>query len=68
MMEEKEKLISAKEAAKRLGISRASLSRFVRAKRIGVHRLGGRIMFSDEILESFKAATFHPPDDEKIPL
>ena len=58
---ETQKMISAEETAKRLGISRATLSRLVRENRIGHYRIGQRTMFTEEILKSFVESTFQPP-------
>lgn len=58
---EEQKMISAEETAKRLGISRATLSRLVRDSRIGHYRIGKRTMFSEEVLKDFAKATFQPP-------
>jgi excisionase family DNA binding protein len=60
-MEEKVNLISAKDAAHRLNISRGMLSRLVNAGRLGVYRIGDRTLFDEKILEEFKAAVFEPP-------
>jgi excisionase family DNA binding protein len=53
-------LFSAKEAARRLGISRATLSRLIAARKIGVYRTGVKTLFNQRILEEYKAQTFHP--------
>jgi excisionase family DNA binding protein len=58
---ETQKMISAEETAKRLGISRATLSRLVRENRIGHYRIGQRTMFTEEILKDFVESTFQPP-------
>jgi excisionase family DNA binding protein len=65
-MESSETLISAREAAKRLGISRASLSRLVRARRIGVYRVGGRTMFDESVIDAFKRSIYIGPMMERI--
>lgn len=57
-MEANESLITAKEAAQRLGVSRATLGRLMRGQRISFYRVGGRAMFSNSVLEEFKAAVF----------
>jgi excisionase family DNA binding protein len=62
-MEEKVNLISAKDAAHRLNISRGMLSRLVSSGRLGVYRIGDRTLFDEQILEEFKAAVFEPPCD-----
>jgi excisionase family DNA binding protein len=48
MSEVQEKLLSAKEAVVRLGISKPTLSRLCRDKKIGFYRVGMRILFSEE--------------------
>jgi excisionase family DNA binding protein len=58
MMEENKDLIPAKEAAQRLGVSRATLSRLVKRNSIGVFRVGARTMFNDAVLEDFKWSVF----------
>ena len=60
-MERNEPLISAKDAATKLGISTASLSRLVRENRIGVYRVGGRTMFDDEVLDAYKRSVYVTP-------
>ena len=60
-METNATLMSAKDAAKKLGISTASLSRLVRENRIGVYRVGGRTMFDEEILDAYKRSVFVMP-------
>lgn len=58
---EQQDLIPAAELCSRLRMSRATLGRLVRAKRIGFYRVGGRLMFDERVLSEFKAASFHPP-------
>jgi excisionase family DNA binding protein len=60
---ETEKMISAEETAKRLGISRATLSRLVQDNRIGHYRIGQRTLFTEEILKNFIEGTFQPPNE-----
>jgi excisionase family DNA binding protein len=60
-MEEKVNLISAKDAAQRLNISRGMLSRLIKSGRLGVYRIGDRTLFDEKILEEFRAAVFQPP-------
>jgi excisionase family DNA binding protein len=43
------------ETALRLGISASKLYQLVRARRISHHRIDGKILFSDEDIESFLA-------------
>lgn len=57
-------LIPAKEAARRLCMSRATLGRLVKLNRIGAYRVGGRLMFDEQILNDFIAASFQPPQRE----
>jgi excisionase family DNA binding protein len=63
-MEVNKDLINAKEAAQRLGVSRATLSRLVKHNRIGVFRVGARTMFDDAVLEDFKRRVFVQPAAE----
>jgi excisionase family DNA binding protein len=58
---EQQDLIPAAELCRRLRMSRATLGRLVRAKRIGFYRVGGRLMFDERVLSEFKASAFHPP-------
>lgn len=67
-MEEKINLISAKDAARRLNISRGMLSRLIKAGRLGVYRIGDRTLFDEKILEEFKQAVFEPPCDNERAL
>ena len=62
---EKQDLIPAAEFCRRLRMSRATLGRLVRSKRIGFFRVGGRLMFDEQILNEFKEATFHPPTENQ---
>lgn len=64
-MEKERGMISAKEAARRLGISRASLSRLVRDNSIGVYRIGGKTMFDETILDAYKRSVFVQPQAER---
>lgn len=59
-------MISAEETAKRLGISRATLSRLVRDNRIGHYRIGQRIMFEQQMLDEFKASVLQPATSFRI--
>jgi excisionase family DNA binding protein len=59
-MESKWELFSTKEGARRLGISPQSLREMVRRKRIGVFRIGGRLMFNQWVLDMFMASVFEP--------
>jgi len=64
---ETKRLLSAREAAERLGVSRATLSRLIKARRIGVFRVGTRTLFDNSIIDSFKSAVYQPPSDGKLP-
>jgi excisionase family DNA binding protein len=64
-MEKEREMISAKEAARRLGISRASLSRLIRNNCIGVYRVGGKTMFDETILDAYKKSVFVQPLAER---
>ncbi len=66
-MEGQQSLITAKETAKRLGISRPTLSRLVRKGRIGVYRVGGRTMFDEDVLDAFKRSVYVEPSGEVKP-
>ena len=61
-MEEKN-LIPAAIAARELHISRATLSRLVKSRKLGAYRIGHKLMFDRQILEQFKAASYEPPLD-----
>jgi excisionase family DNA binding protein len=58
-------LLTATEAARRLRISRASLSRLVRNNRIGVYRIGGRTMFDETLIDAFKESVYVEPREER---
>ncbi len=62
---EQNNLISAKETAKHLGISRANLSRLILKGLIGVYRIGGKTMFDEGILEAFKRSIYFEPAEKK---
>jgi excisionase family DNA binding protein len=49
----KEQLLTAKECAERLNISRASLSRLVAKGAIGYYRVGFKLMFSEAQISVF---------------
>jgi excisionase family DNA binding protein len=57
------RLLSAREAAAVLGVSRATLCRLIKAKRIGVFRVGTRTLFDNSILENFMTTVYQPPSD-----
>jgi excisionase family DNA binding protein len=56
-----DRLLSLPEAAQRLGISRRSLRAWVRQMRLGVVRLGRRVLFSPADLEKFIQANRSEP-------
>lgn len=60
-MADNDRLISAADAAKRLNISKAMLSRLVSSGRLGVYRIGHRTLFDEQIIDDFKAAAYQPP-------
>jgi excisionase family DNA binding protein len=62
-MDKEMNLIPAKAAALELNISRATLSRLVKSRRLGAYRIGHKLMFDRKILEQFKAASYEPPQD-----
>lgn len=62
---ETQNMYTAEETAKKLRISRASLSRLVQAGSIGYYRIGERTMFDEESLKNFREATFQPPVEEQ---
>lgn len=59
-MEEKQNLLSAAAVAKRLNISRATLSRLVASGQLGVYRVGHKTMFDEQLLNEYKAAILQP--------
>lgn len=62
-MNHNENLISAKETAKRLGISRAGLSRLVNSRRIGVYWVGAKMMFDEALIDAFKQSIYIGPNE-----
>jgi len=48
-----EKLYSEREAATKLGVSRITLLRMRQAGRVGFYRIGTRVLYGDEHLQSF---------------
>jgi excisionase family DNA binding protein len=58
---ETQKLYTAEEMAKKLRISRSSLTRLIQAGKIGYYRIGERTMFTEDSLNNFREATFQPP-------
>lgn len=61
-MEENKNLLSARQVAARLGISRPTLSRLIRDKKIGVYRIGTRTLFDDAVVEEYKQRRFVAPE------
>lgn len=59
-MENKMKLFATKEAARRLGINPATLREMVRKRKIGVCRVGGKLMFNQWILDLYLASVYEP--------
>lgn len=49
------RLFSAKEAARRLGISRATLSRLIQKKQIQFYRIGVKTQFDQKLLDEYMA-------------
>lgn len=62
---ENEKLITARETAKQLGISKPTLSRLVKSKQIGVFRVGQKTMFDKRIIEGYLRGVFVEPNSKK---
>ena len=60
---ETKRLLSAREAAERLGVSRATLSRLIKARRIGVFRVGTRTLFDSATLKHFMNTVYQAPSD-----
>jgi excisionase family DNA binding protein len=61
-MEEQGNLISAATAAKRLNVSRTTLSRLVCSGRLAAYRIGHRTLFDQKMLEDFKASVLQPAE------
>jgi excisionase family DNA binding protein len=55
-----DKLLSARDTAAQLGISRATLSRLVTRGKIGHYRIGDRILFSEKHISNYLASVEHP--------
>ncbi len=55
-----EKLLSAREAAEHLSISRATLSRLVSRGSIGHYRIGDRLLFSPTHIAAYLASVERP--------
>lgn len=60
-IEDKMGLFPTKEAARRLGISPPTLREMVRQQEIGVFRVGGKLMFSQWVLDLYLASVYEPP-------
>jgi excisionase family DNA binding protein len=48
-------MFPVKEAAKKLGISATKLRQLVSRREISFYRIGGKILFSDELIQDFLA-------------
>lgn len=55
-----EKLLSARETAAQLSISRAALSRFVARGSIGHYRIGDRVLFSQKHIDVYLSSVERP--------
>jgi excisionase family DNA binding protein len=66
MSEVTEKLLSAKEAVERLGISKPTLCRLMQRGKIGYYRVGMRVLFSDKHISDFLAACEHKPKEMQV--
>lgn len=64
-MENQSSLMSEKQAAQRLGISRPTLLRLRRRGAIGFFRVATRVLFSEEHLQDFLARVERRPKDSK---
>src|SRR5262245_21848119 len=53
-------MISIKVAGSRMGISRSKLYQLVQRRAIAHYRIGGKILFSEEIIEQFLAESLVP--------
>jgi len=58
-----EKLLSAREAIAKLGISRPTLSRLQQKGSIGHYRIGVRVFFSERHISEFLAAHEQPANE-----
>ena len=56
-----ERLLSAKEAVAKLGISKPTLCRIMQRGEIGFYRVGARVLFSEEHITTFLEACEHKP-------
>ncbi len=59
-MDENQNLMSAATVAKRLNISRATLSRLVVSGQLGTYRVGRKTMFDEQLLNEYKASVLEP--------
>lgn len=59
-LEDKMGLFSTKEAARRLGLSPPTVRELVRQRRIGVFRVGQRLMFNQMVLDLYLASVYEP--------
>jgi excisionase family DNA binding protein len=65
MSEVQERLLSAKEAVAKLGISKPTLCRIMQRGEIGFYRVGTRVLFSEEHKTTFLKACEHKPLSSK---
>ena len=61
MSEVRERLLSAKEAVAKLGISKPTLCRIMQRGEIGFYRVGMRVLFSEEHISTFLEACEQKP-------
>jgi excisionase family DNA binding protein len=59
-IEDKMGLFSTKEAAKRLGVSPPTVRELVRQRKLGVFRVGHKLMFSQMVLDLYLASVYEP--------
>jgi excisionase family DNA binding protein len=65
---ETQNMYTAEEVAKKLRISRASLSRLIQAGKIAYYRIGERTMFDEDSLKNFREATFQQSVESNVRL
>lgn len=65
-MNETQSLMSAKEAARQLGVSRATVSRLLAAKKLGYFRIGIRTLFSQQHLDDFLTSVEQPASKDEL--
>lgn len=59
-VEDKMGLFSTKEASRRLGISPPTVRELVRQRKLGVFRIGQRLMFNQMVLDLYLASVYEP--------